>query len=182
MASLPKDSNLKLVVLGDGELRETLLTKCLLLNLRSFSIWDKDQWNENFDVYFLGHQNNPYPYLKHATLYVMTSLWEGFPLSLCEALACGLPVLAADCATGPREILCPELPLGEPLLAPYISTYGVLMPIPNSNRQINIWSHTISTIIGDKELRAVLSTSAQKRVRDFDKSNVEDQWLKVLFI
>lgn len=182
MASLPKDSNLKLVILGDGELRGTLLTQCSLLNLRSFSTWNNDQWTENFDVYFLGYQSNPYPYLKHAALYLMTSLWEGFPLSLCEALACGLPILAADCYTGPREILCPELPLGEPLLAPYISPYGVLMPIPNSNSQIDIWAETIITIIGDGELRSVLSTSAVKRVIDFDKSNVEDKWLKILSI
>ena len=182
MVSLPRDSNLKLVILGDGELRDTLLTQCSLFNLRSFSTWNNDQWTENFDIYFLGYQSNPYPYLKHASLYLMTSLWEGFPLSLCEALACGLPILAADCYTGPREILCPELPHGQPVLTPYISRYGVLMPIPNSNSQIDIWAETIITIIGDEELRSVLSTSAVKGVIDFDKSKVEDQWLKILSI
>ncbi len=182
MVSLPRDSNLKLIILGDGELRDALLTQCSLLNLRYFSTWNDDQWTENFDIYFLGYQSNPYPYLKHASLYLMTSLWEGFPLSLCEALACGLPILAADCYTGPREILCPELPHGQPVLTPYISRYGVLMPIPNSNSQIDIWAETIITIIGDEELRSVLSTSAVKGVIDFDKSKVEDQWLKILSI
>ena len=178
MASLPRNASIKLVILGDGELREILLKRCLFLNLSVFSIWNGEPWKDNLDVYFLGHQHNPYPFLKHATLYMMTSLWEGFPLSLCESLACGLPMMASDCYTGPREILCPELTPGEPLLIPYISSCGILMPIPNSKNQISVWSKTIMTIINNGELRSALSTAALKRSRDFDRNTVEDQWRK----
>lgn len=180
MASLRENSNIKLVILGDGELRELLLKRCSFLNLSVFSIWNNEPWRENLNVYFLGHQRNPYPFLKRATLYVMTSQWEGFPLSLCESLACGLPLMAADCRTGPREILCPKLPTGEPVSVPCKSLYGVLMPIPNSENQINVWSKSIVATINDRELRSILSGAALKRARDFDKSNVEDQWGKLL--
>ena len=57
------------------------------------------------DVFFTGVQKNPYPYLKKACLYVLTSYYEGFPNALVEAMALGVPAIATDCMTGPREIL-----------------------------------------------------------------------------
>lgn len=57
------------------------------------------------DVCFTGLKKNPYPYLKKGSLYVLTSYYEGFPNAMVEAMAMGLPVIATDCMTGPREIL-----------------------------------------------------------------------------
>lgn len=56
-------------------------------------------------VCFTGLKKNPYPYLKVGSLYVLTSYYEGFPNAMVEAMAMGLPVVATDCMTGPREIL-----------------------------------------------------------------------------
>ena len=79
-------------------------------------------------VYFTGVKRNPYPYLKKGSLYVLTSYYEGFPNALVEAMAIGLPIIATDCMTGPREILedkygilisnmSPELNLEEAVIA-----------------------------------------------------------------
>lgn len=57
------------------------------------------------DVYFAGVKRNPYPYLKRGSLYVLTSYNEGFPNAMVEAMALGVPVIATDCLTGPKEIL-----------------------------------------------------------------------------
>ena len=43
--------------------------------------------------------------MKKGTLYVLTSYYEGFPNAMVEAMSMGLPVIATDCKTGPREIL-----------------------------------------------------------------------------
>lgn len=56
-------------------------------------------------VIFLGFCKNPYPYLKHASLKVLTSDREGFPMVLEEALVLGVSVISTDCESGPREIL-----------------------------------------------------------------------------
>ena len=56
-------------------------------------------------MYFAGLKKNPYPYLKKCTLYLLTSYYEGFPNALVEAMALGIPAVATDCMTGPREIL-----------------------------------------------------------------------------
>lgn len=56
------------------------------------------------NVSFLGFQKNPYKYMKNADLYVCSSRYEGFNLTVAEALFLETPVISTDC-TGPREIL-----------------------------------------------------------------------------
>lgn len=51
-----------------------------------------------------GMQSNPYPFVREADLVVCASHYEGFPLTLAEALIIGTPVLSTDC-TGPTEVL-----------------------------------------------------------------------------
>ena len=43
--------------------------------------------------------------LKSADIFVLTSIFEGMPLAILEAMSVGLPVIANDCESGPREIL-----------------------------------------------------------------------------
>lgn len=81
----------KLMILGKGEFKEYRKLACDL------GIDDA--------VYFAGLKKNPYPYLKKCTLYLLTSYYEGFPNALVEAMALGIPAVATDCMTGPREIL-----------------------------------------------------------------------------
>jgi glycosyltransferase involved in cell wall biosynthesis len=64
-----------------------------------------------------GFRSNPYPWIKHAALFAMSSRSEGLPLVLVESLILGTPVVSSDCPTGPDEIL-----LGE--FAPFLSPVG----------------------------------------------------------
>ena len=139
----------KLVILGDGELRLSLIHLCQSLRLKSYFFWDNMKWHHDYEVYFPGLQLNPFPYLKHASLYAMTSLNEGFPLSLCEAMACGLPVISSDCHTGPREIFAPGLDISMPVPKPYLSECGILMPLPDSSETHILWADFILTLMTD---------------------------------
>jgi glycosyltransferase involved in cell wall biosynthesis len=60
-------------------------------------------------VIFPGFQKNPYPWIKNAKLFVMSSNSEGLPLVLVESLILGTPVVSTDCPTGPREVLIGDL-------------------------------------------------------------------------
>ena len=61
---------------------------------------------------------NPYAYMSRASVFVVSSKYEGLSLVLIEALACGCPVVSTDCPSGPAEILCsgefgPLVPVGD---------------------------------------------------------------------
>jgi glycosyltransferase involved in cell wall biosynthesis len=53
----------------------------------------------------IAFRQNPYPWMRHAELVLLSSDYEGFPLVLVEALACGTPVVSTNCPHGPDEIL-----------------------------------------------------------------------------
>jgi glycosyltransferase involved in cell wall biosynthesis len=61
-------------------------------------------------VSVMGFQQNPYPWIAGAKLLVLCSDHEGMPNVLVEALACGTPVVATDCPSGPREVLGRDAP------------------------------------------------------------------------
>ena len=76
-------------------------------------------------------QENVFPFLKKSDCFIFTSLWEGLPMTLIEALSMNLPIISTDCKTGPREILCPEIDLKKEIQYPYLGEYAVLIqPFP----------------------------------------------------
>jgi glycosyltransferase involved in cell wall biosynthesis len=57
------------------------------------------------DVSLPGFVHNPYPFMAQASVFVLSSRWEGLPTVLVEALYCGAPLVSTDCPSGPRDIL-----------------------------------------------------------------------------
>jgi glycosyltransferase involved in cell wall biosynthesis len=99
--------NARLLFLGDGEERAALTSLANNLGVAS-------------DVSFKGNVSNPLPFMKHAAVLALSSTVESFGLVLVEALAMGLPIVATDCPTGPREILRG-------------GAYGTLVPVGDSS-------------------------------------------------
>ena len=91
-ALLRKKRNLRLAILGEGAERSSLERLVADLGLTQ-------------DVSLPGFAQNPFGYLAKAAVFVFSSLWEGLPTALVEALALGVPIVATDCDCGPREIL-----------------------------------------------------------------------------
>ena len=79
-------------------------------------------------VLFAGLKKNPFPYLRESDIYVLTSLSEGLPNALVEALALSLPVVSANCLSGPAEILHEDFKAAEKETDVFFADYGVLSP------------------------------------------------------
>jgi len=62
----------------------------------------------NNHIKILNFKDNIYPYYKKADVFVLSSLYEGLPNTLIEALTFGLPIISTNCKTGPKEILNKE--------------------------------------------------------------------------
>lgn len=89
---LQKNNEFNLVILGCGELENELNDLIVELNLQN-------------KVFLLGFKDNPYNYMKKCDLYVMSSINEGFPHTLVEAMHLKIPVISTNCKTGPKDIL-----------------------------------------------------------------------------
>jgi glycosyltransferase involved in cell wall biosynthesis len=149
--------DLQLLLIGRGD-RKAYLAE----TARSMEVDDS--------VHFLGFQPNPYKYLAKANLFVLTSRYEGFPNVLVEAMICGVPVMATDCRTGPREIL------GD-------SEFGVLLP-DIARRDVQeverIAAKWMERLLLEPELSRHYRQKALARCYDFRQELLIGKWLEIL--
>lgn len=92
IAIVKTSHNINLVLLGDGPERESLITLATELNIQD-------------SLYMPGFVDNPFAYMKFADIFVLSSILEGLPNALIQALVCGTTCIATNCPTGPREVL-----------------------------------------------------------------------------
>ncbi|MGB0848332.1 MAG: glycosyltransferase [Thiolinea sp.] len=141
-------SECQLIILGDGELRNTLERQIAELNLQN-------------RVLLKGLAKNPYRFMARAEFLVMSSDYEGYPLVLIEALVLGCPVISTDCPTGPCEIVRPEI--------------NGLLTAQGDEKAL---SQAMNRLYVDGELRAKLARQAPGTVVSNDIRRVADTWLE----
>ena len=127
-----------LVLLGDGPDRVALEQLA-------------DELQISDAVHFLGYCANPFPYIRAAEALVLSSRYEGFGMVLGEAMALGTPVLAADCPTGPRDMLDG-------------GRAGLLVPVGD----VDAMAAALECLVSDGAVRAALAPNAAVRIATFD--------------
>ncbi len=136
----------RLMILGEGPLRPKLEALVAELGLKE-------------DVALPGFVENPYAYLLRAGLFVLSSLFEGLPTVLIEAMALKVPVVATDCPSGPREIL-------------EEGRYGPLVPMGNATALAGAMLKTLATPLDP--------TALQRRAARFGGDGVIEAHLRYL--
>ena len=106
-----------------------------------------------------GRVKDPFPAMARAGLFVLPSRFEGFPNALCEAMAVGLPVIAADCPSGPADMITN-------------GTDGVLVPVEDSETLAT----SLSRLMGDPALRKRLGAGARQAAERFALPRIADAW------
>lgn len=92
-AKLKEKMQARLIIIGEGALRPDLEARAEKLMISD-------------NVTFLGYRDNPFKYLSNTDLFVLPSLYEGFPSVILEAWACAVPVIATKSVKGIEEIVC----------------------------------------------------------------------------
>ncbi len=155
---------LNLVVLGDGPLLKNLIDFSNLLGHRTYHSTGLD--GEGYDVFFLGYQSNPFKFLRKGSIFVFPSLFEGFPMALVEAMACGLPIVARNCPYGPSEILDIKQDSWDSSI---FSEYGILISNNLSeNERLDVWAETINTLLRDSKLKSNYEAKSVVRSNAFE--------------
>lgn len=150
VAKIPHLKEWKLHIVGDGELKEILYQKIHILGLEN-SILLKS-FTKNIEEEYL-----------QASIYALSSHYEGFPMVLLESGSYGLPSVAFDVPTGPSEILKD----GE---------NGFLIPDNN----IEEFAAKLQLLMEDDLLRKRLGGKAREGIKSFTQEHIKTQWKEIL--
>ncbi len=131
----------RLIIIGDGKLKEKLLMKAESLGI-----------SEKIDM--VG-KKMPYMYMRHSDIFVLSSLWEGLPLVLLEAISLGMAVVSTDCDYGPNEVIENE-------------KSGLLVPVAEPHELAS----AVLKLIKDEKLRTSLAAEAKNRSQYFSSDRM----------
>ena len=87
-----KYKDYRLIIIGDGELKDELISQ-----IKKFNLYE--------DIILIGHQKNVYKFLKHAKVFLLSSIWEEVGFVMVEAASCNVNIISSDCKNGPEEFL-----------------------------------------------------------------------------
>ncbi|WP_302487235.1 glycosyltransferase [uncultured Megamonas sp.] len=167
--------NIQLVILGQGAYYNKLSNLVQSLDLQD-------------SIHLMGVKSNPYKYMYNADLFVLTSLYEGFPNVLVEAMTVGLPVISVDCKSGPRELFQENCIKFQYINDIFLADYGILIPdMMNDGVEINgriqkndkILKEAILKIINDKNLQEKYRKRAICRSKKFTSSKMAKNYMNL---
>lgn len=139
-----------LLILGEGDLRSALQRQAAELGIAD-------------RVHLPGRVTNVYDYMSQADLYVLSSRLEGFGIVLCEAMACGMPVVAFEASVQTAEIVRDGVD-------------GILVPAEN----VVLLEKGMAQMMADEALRRRCGENARSVTQRFSMELIQSQWEQVI--
>ena len=143
-----QNKNWMLYLVGEGESRNDLETLISTLNLKE-------------KVKLLGSVEEIQKVYSEAKIFAFSSIFEGFPNALIEAMHFGLPCISTNCPTGPSELI-------------YDGENGFLINV-NDTKAL---TDKLNILMEDSELRISFGQKAQSTVSKFNAENIAQEWIK----
>lgn len=137
----------KLQLIGTGHLLDKIKRQAEVLGLKD-------------SVEFLGQRSDVLPYLRSADIFVLPSLWEGMPITLIEAMASGLPIVATNVG-GVPDMLTNKIT-------------GLITSIDN-----DAFAHAVLRLVSDSELRNNLGQNAAVAAEAFSAKRMAKSYLEL---
>lgn len=131
-------------------------------------------------VKFIPFTNNPFNIMKNSSVFAFPSEREGYGNVIIEAMACGIPVVVADCMSGPREIIAGLRDYSQLSDDIRICDRGILVPILEKEKKPNTLSAAINMCLSDDDMRMVMTKNASSYLNTYSVDNIINQWCKVI--
>jgi N-acetylgalactosamine-N,N'-diacetylbacillosaminyl-diphospho-undecaprenol 4-alpha-N-acetylgalactosaminyltransferase len=148
--SILPSKKIKLIIVGEGKLKNKWIKLAESLNLKDM-------------VIFKGNVKNPFRYYKNAIFTISTSKYEGMPMVLLESLACGTPIISWDYASGPKEIISNK-------------QNGLLIENQDTDKLIE----AMNLFVSDNNLYLQCKENAVSSVKQFSLETIGNEWLNHL--
>ncbi len=142
-------NNWQLLIIGKGPLKKFMENEI--------------QKREIKDIQILGTQTNVSPYLENASMLLMTSIFEGFPLVLLEAMSRRCVPIAFNSFSSIKDIIDDKI-------------NGVLIPPFNINQYVE----SLLYLTHNQEVLNKLAIKAEEKAQNFSLSNIEKEWISLL--
>lgn len=142
----PRHPDWDLVILGEGPMRDALASQVQAAGLEQ-------------RIFLPGSVGNMGDWYERAALYAMSSHFEGFPNTLVEAMAYGLPAVSFDCDTGPRDIIRHGVD-------------GFLVPPGDTDGM----ESALGKLMVDEQLRAGFGLRANEARERFSMKKISGMW------
>ncbi len=167
----------RLLILGTGKLEGKLRELIAGLQLEDA-------------VVLCGFAANPYKILKRCDLFILPSLFEGFPNTLAESLCIGVPVVSADCDSGAREILAPGTDIERKVLGDFEQAqYGILCPVCDGSSKSaqeeltaeeDVLAEAILFLLRDKDAWKYYQKQCDIRARQLSIGQSVRKWMELI--
>ncbi len=144
------DEGIKLKIMGDGPDADTIMETAAFHRIENA-------------VQLMPFDENPGFAIQNAMFTILTSRYEGFPMSIIESLAMGTPVISVDCESGPSEIIKNR-------------ENGLLV----SNHNADELAQSMKIFAHDAELYQICKRNSAQSVAHLSVENIMKQWKQIL--
>lgn len=161
--------DVKLIILGSGYMEE---------ELKNFA----DEIGISSKVLFVPYCNNPFPYYKLASIFVLSSDYEGYGNVIIEAMINHKPCVCVDCLSGPREILSGNSDYSTTINGYQICERGILVEKADTDTtgHTSHLADAITILLNDKELSNKIIVSSDRYMHEYDNKKILEQWIDAI--
>lgn len=166
-----------LLILGNGKLEIEL--RALITELRLEEV-----------VILCGFVKNPYKIMARSNIFILSSLFEGFPNALAESLCLDSPVVSTDCDSGAREILAPSTDIFKKVNKGFEKAeYGILCPVCDGKlrgakesltEEEEALAEGILYLLGDEEIYQYYKNQCRQRAKQLHIEESVKKWMELV--
>lgn len=166
---LQENENVKLLILGTGRMKSRLESLIKTLGLEKY-------------VRIIPYGKNPFPYYRLAALFVLASKYEGLPNVLLEAMACGVPIAAVDCLSGPRELLKDNSNYGENIAGYEVCNRGILVEQADTDETggTEYLKEAMRLLLHEDDVRKKIVENGKQYIKEYSNDRILDEWINVI--